>query len=131
MIFRRQPVRLYRDYTEYRPFLRQDFHYRCAYCLTHEYFVGGEAGCTIDHHRPLRHHDGDVVGVPVQRDREFHREPPEKGVRALVRVAADHRSERAGWCGGCCDDRTRSQQSAKRCWRAWSKPTQPSGSCID
>jgi len=55
MIFRRsQPARLYRDYTEYRALLRQDFHYRCAYCLTHEYFVGGEAGCTIDHHRPLR-----------------------------------------------------------------------------
>jgi len=54
MIFRRQPVRLYRDYTEYRPFLGQDFHYRCAYCLTHEYFLGGEAGCAIDHHRPLR-----------------------------------------------------------------------------
>lgn len=55
MIFQRsQPARLSRDYTEYRALLRQDFHYRCAYCLTHEYFVGGEAGCTIDHHRPRR-----------------------------------------------------------------------------
>ena len=31
MIICRQPVRLYRDYTEYRLFLRQDFHYRCAF----------------------------------------------------------------------------------------------------
>jgi hypothetical protein len=55
MIFRRsQPVRRSRDSTEYRPLLRQDFHYHCAYCLTHEYFVGGEAGCTIDHHHPQR-----------------------------------------------------------------------------
>lgn len=45
--------RLYRDYTDYRPLLRQDFQYRCAYCLLHEYFLGGEAGCCIDHHRPV------------------------------------------------------------------------------
>jgi len=55
MIFHRSmPVRLHRDYTEYRALLRQDFRYRCAYCLTHEYFLGGEAGCTIDHYRPIR-----------------------------------------------------------------------------
>jgi hypothetical protein len=44
--------RSYADYTRYRPFLRQDFRYRCAYCLTHEFYLGGEAGCTIDHYRP-------------------------------------------------------------------------------
>jgi hypothetical protein len=55
MIFRRSiPKRLYRDYNDYRTRLRQDFQYRCAYCLLHEYFLGGEAGCCIDHHRPLR-----------------------------------------------------------------------------
>src|SRR5579871_1008119 len=54
MIFQRSvPERLYRDYTGYRPLLRQDFQYRCAYCLLHEYFLGGEAGCCIDHHRPM------------------------------------------------------------------------------
>ena len=53
MIFQRSvPQRLYRDYIDYRSLLRRDFRYRCAYCLMHEYFLGGEAGCCIDHHRP-------------------------------------------------------------------------------
>jgi hypothetical protein len=53
MIFHRSvPPRRYRDYTRYRLLLRRDFQYRCAYCLTHERYLGGEAGCTIDHHRP-------------------------------------------------------------------------------
>ena len=55
MIFRRSvPPRRYRDYTRYRSLLRRDFQYRCAYCLTHERYLGGEAGCAIDHHRPQR-----------------------------------------------------------------------------
>lgn len=54
MIFRRSlPQRPYQDYIDYRPLLRHDFQYRCAYCLMHEYYLGGEAGCCIDHHRPL------------------------------------------------------------------------------
>ncbi|HLK56965.1 MAG TPA: HNH endonuclease [Chthonomonadaceae bacterium] len=54
MIFSRSiPKRNYRDYRLYRPLLRQDFQHRCAYCLIHEFFVGGEAGFEIDHHRPL------------------------------------------------------------------------------
>lgn len=53
MIFNRRTMRrTYSDYTRYRPFLREDFLYRCAYCLRNEFFVGGEAGCVIDHHRP-------------------------------------------------------------------------------
>lgn len=53
MIFHRSvPPRLYRDHTRYRALLRRDFQYRCAYCLTHEHYLGGEAGGTIDHHRP-------------------------------------------------------------------------------
>ena len=53
MVFsRRVLTRTYADYTRYRPFLREDFRFRCAYCLRHEFFVGGEAGCCIDHHRP-------------------------------------------------------------------------------
>ena len=55
MVFvRRILSRAYADYTRYRPFLRQDFQHRCAYCLTHEFYLGGEAGCEIDHHRPQR-----------------------------------------------------------------------------
>jgi hypothetical protein len=54
MFFTRSvPPKTFADYTQYRPLLRQDFRYRCAYCLRHEYFLGGEAGCCIDHHRPV------------------------------------------------------------------------------
>ena len=53
MIFRRSvPRRTYADYTRYRRLLRADFRNRCAYCLRREFFVGGEAGMAIDHHRP-------------------------------------------------------------------------------
>jgi hypothetical protein len=53
MIFIRSlRTRTYLNYTKYRPFLRQDFRFRCAYCLIHEFYLGGEAGCEIDHHRP-------------------------------------------------------------------------------
>lgn len=55
MVFsRRVLTRTYADDTRYRPLLREDFRHRCAYCLRHEFFVGGEAGCSIDHHRPQR-----------------------------------------------------------------------------
>lgn len=56
MIFRRSPdVPALDDPLDYRdPYLRPDFQFRCAYCLTHEYyFLDGEAG-EVDHHRPLR-----------------------------------------------------------------------------
>jgi len=54
MIFERSnPPERYGDYRSYRPLLRHDFKYRCAYCRCHEYFLGGEAGCSIDHHRPV------------------------------------------------------------------------------
>jgi hypothetical protein len=55
MIFRRSPdVPALNDYRAYRdPYLRPDFQYRCAYCLTHEfYFLQGDGG-EVDHHRPL------------------------------------------------------------------------------
>jgi hypothetical protein len=54
IFYRSQDVKSVRDYTQYRGILRVDFQFRCAYCLTHEYFLGGEAGCTIDHFQPLR-----------------------------------------------------------------------------
>ena len=55
MIFLRStPDHQYRNYIDYRLLLRRDFQNRCAYCLVHEYFLGGEAGCCIDHHRPIR-----------------------------------------------------------------------------
>lgn len=44
----------FNDYRRYRDaYLRPDFRYRCAYCLTHEfYFLQGDGG-EIDHFRPL------------------------------------------------------------------------------
>ena len=39
MIFHRSiPKRRYQDYTAYRPLLRHDFQFRCAYCLTQEFY---------------------------------------------------------------------------------------------
>jgi len=55
VIFRRTPdVPLLNDYRVYRnAYLRPDFGYRCAYCLTHEfYFLQGDGG-EIDHFRPF------------------------------------------------------------------------------
>ena len=60
MIFTRgTPEREYQDYTQYRDLLRRDFQYRCAYCLTQEFFLGGEAGFHIDHHHPVSGPHGD------------------------------------------------------------------------
>lgn len=48
------------DYEAYRPSLRRDFQYRCAYCLRHEFFFGGGEAGEIDHHRP-RHSFPDLI----------------------------------------------------------------------
>lgn len=53
MIFRRSPaVPALSAYEAYRPFLRRDFDFRCAYCLRHEFFFGGGEAGEIDHFRP-------------------------------------------------------------------------------
>ena len=67
LFFRSVTQRRYRDYTRYRSLLRRDFQYRCAYCLTHERYLGGEAGCTIDHYRPQR---GPYARTDLQSDYE-------------------------------------------------------------
>lgn len=43
-----------KSYLDYRPILRHDFEYRCAYCLRHEFFFGGSEAGEVDHHRPVR-----------------------------------------------------------------------------
>lgn len=53
IFYRTVSTSTYRDYTAYRPQLRRDFEYRCAYCLRHEFHLGGEANCQIDHFRPV------------------------------------------------------------------------------
>ena len=53
MIFRRSSeVPEQNEYESYRPWLRQDFEFRCAYCLRHEFFFGGGEAGEIDHFRP-------------------------------------------------------------------------------
>lgn len=53
MIFRRSPdVPPQETYAAYRPFLRRDFDFRCAYCLRHEFFFGGGEAGEIDHFCP-------------------------------------------------------------------------------
>jgi HNH endonuclease len=44
----------YDDYRQYRPLLRQDFRYTCAYCERSESVLGGEEFFEIDHFRPIR-----------------------------------------------------------------------------
>lgn len=41
------------DHLRYRPFLRRDFDFRCAYCERSEAVLGGKEFFEIDHFRPL------------------------------------------------------------------------------
>jgi len=41
-----------KDYTAYRPLVREDFAECCAYCLLHEIAAGGFDAFEIDHYRP-------------------------------------------------------------------------------
>jgi len=42
----------YSDYRRYKPYLRRDFIYQCAYCRIHEAEFGGHHNFQIDHFRP-------------------------------------------------------------------------------
>lgn len=54
LFFRSDPPAL-AHYSEYRDWLRVDFRYRCAYCLTMEgHFPQEHANFQIDHHRPRK-----------------------------------------------------------------------------
>jgi hypothetical protein len=43
----------FNNYRNYREYLRRDFRFRRAYCLTHEFYFQGDDGGEIDHFRPL------------------------------------------------------------------------------
>ena len=43
----------YRDYESYRDWLRDEFMFRCVYCLDREQWNGREAGFHIDHFIPV------------------------------------------------------------------------------
>jgi len=43
-----------KKYQDYKPYLRRDFHIRCAYCLIHEAHYGGLRNYHVDHFRPKK-----------------------------------------------------------------------------
>jgi len=55
VLFHRQekPPRL-KKYQDYKPYLRRDFHHRCAHCLIHEAHYGGLRNYHVDHFQPKR-----------------------------------------------------------------------------
>ena len=53
---RRHGPRGYRDYREYRPWLRDEFCFRCAYCLKREVWGPTFGGYHADHFLPKAHH---------------------------------------------------------------------------
>ena len=52
LIKRQQPYPRYSDYRKYKPHLRCDFSYRCAYCTIHENEWGGLRHFQIEHFQP-------------------------------------------------------------------------------
>lgn len=49
---RRRPYPKDTVYQGYKPYLRQDFHYRCAYCSVHENEWGGPRHFHVEHFKP-------------------------------------------------------------------------------
>ncbi len=49
---RKEKPPYFADYHRYKPFLRKDFKWRCAYCTKHEAEGGGHPLFEIDHFRP-------------------------------------------------------------------------------
>jgi hypothetical protein len=52
---RRHGPRGYTDYNSYRPWLRDEFTFRCAYCLQRERWVPPATALEIDHFLPVAH----------------------------------------------------------------------------
>lgn len=52
--FRRESPPAFERHEEYRPFLRRDFSFVCAYCERPEAVLGGEEFFEVDHFRPLK-----------------------------------------------------------------------------
>ena len=51
---RRHGPKGYRDYRSYRPWLRDDFEYRCVYCLSRETWTKRVSGFDLDHFVPQK-----------------------------------------------------------------------------
>ena len=52
---RRESPPQFDDHAQYKPFLRRDFRYLCAYCERSEVTVGGDEFFEVDHFRPVKH----------------------------------------------------------------------------
>jgi hypothetical protein len=52
VIKRSKPPREWKDYGRYKPYLRRDFSYTCAYSWVHESWLGGEPEFEVEHFRP-------------------------------------------------------------------------------
>jgi hypothetical protein len=58
---RRHGPRGYRHYSLFRPWLRDEFSFRCVYCLRREQWVLAEGSFHLDHFMPVAHHPGLVT----------------------------------------------------------------------
>lgn len=56
-LMRRHGPSGYADHASYRPWIRDDFMFRCGYCLSRETWMRNTSGFDLDHHAPraLRH----------------------------------------------------------------------------
>ena len=52
MIVRQQSLPQFKSYKKYKPYLREDFRRRCAYCEVNEHRCGGVTHFGVDHFRP-------------------------------------------------------------------------------
>lgn len=57
-----------RNYSRFRPYIREDFAECCAYCLLHERLAGGQEHFELDHFRPksdprFQHLEGDYSNL--------------------------------------------------------------------
>lgn len=51
----------YSDYASYRPWLRDEFQYRCTFCLRREAWTGVFAEFALDHFEPVALHPADAT----------------------------------------------------------------------
>jgi hypothetical protein len=60
-LVRRHGPRGYADYASFRPWLRDEFSFRCVYCLTRERWGQGNALFALDHFLPVAPHPDRVT----------------------------------------------------------------------
>lgn len=103
MIFQRSTDVPAQDrYEAYRPFLRRDFDFRCAYCQRHEFFFGGGEAGEIDHFRP-RHLFPDLLTTYSNLYRSCRKC---NGVKGGTWPSADQTKHGLRFLDPCADDQT-------------------------